>query len=179
MADQYSIQDQNQFPALLGHSGTANNAETRRIVVTDAGAVSVDLVSGDTINIGTINVGSVAITSGTITSVSNLAKGTITRLEGGTVSTSQIPLSGVPKATSLAVGTTATAIPTTPLASRKSVIMYNSGTAVIYLGGTAVTTSSGLPVGTADYSPSIDLGTAVIYGRCSTAGGTIRILEVS
>lgn len=162
MADQYAIQDQNQFPALLGHSGTSNTAETRRIVVTDAGAIN---VSGDTI--------------GTITSISNLAKGTITRVEGGTINTNLLPLSGVPKATSLAVGTTATAIPTTPLASRKSCIMYNSGTATIYLGGTEVTTSIGLPVGTADYSPSMDLGTTVIYGICSTAGGTVRILEIS
>lgn len=160
MADQYAIQDQNQFPALLGHSGTSNAAETRRIVVTEAGAISVDLVTGDTINIGTVNVGSVAIT-------------------GGTIDTNLLPLSGVPKVTSLAVGTTATAIPTTPLTGRKSCIMYNSGTATIYLGGTEVTASIGLPVGTADYSPSMDLGTTVIYGICSTAGGTIRVLEIS
>jgi len=62
---QYAIQDENQFPALLGHSGTTGTAEIRRIVVTDEGAVKVDLVSGDTINIGTINVGTVSV-SGTV-----------------------------------------------------------------------------------------------------------------
>lgn len=35
MADQYSIQDQNQFAALTAHSDTTNDAETRRVVATD------------------------------------------------------------------------------------------------------------------------------------------------
>lgn len=149
MADQYAIQDQNQFPALLGHSGTSNAAETRRIVVSDTGAVSIQ---------GTVGVSA---------------------LSGGTVDVDLLPLGGVVLTTSLAVGTTATAIPTAVLSSRKSCIVYNDGTATIYLGGSAVTTSSGLPVGTADYSPSFDLGTTILYGICSTAGGTARILEVS
>lgn len=33
MANQWTIQDDNQFPALIGHSGTAGTAETRRAVV--------------------------------------------------------------------------------------------------------------------------------------------------
>jgi hypothetical protein len=46
MSNQYAKQDQNKFPALLGHSGTADTAETRRIVVDDYGGVKV----GGTIN---------------------------------------------------------------------------------------------------------------------------------
>lgn len=42
MADQYSIQDPNDFPALLGHSGTANSAETRRIVAIDGSLLTID-----------------------------------------------------------------------------------------------------------------------------------------
>lgn len=41
MANQNAIQDDNQFPALIGHSGTAGTAETRRIVVNNLGAASV------------------------------------------------------------------------------------------------------------------------------------------
>ena len=75
MAKQDSIQDNNQFPAMLAHTGTSGTAETIRVVASDAGALRVDLVSGDSINIGTMTVGT----------IDNLTKGTITRLEGGSV----------------------------------------------------------------------------------------------
>jgi len=42
MAFQAAIQDQNRFPALIGHSGTAGTAETVRIVATSAGGLKVD-----------------------------------------------------------------------------------------------------------------------------------------
>ena len=54
MADQYAIQDQNRFPALTGHSGTANDATVRRVVVTDEGAVKVDLGTAISVSVGTI-----------------------------------------------------------------------------------------------------------------------------
>lgn len=41
MANQNAIQDDNQFPALIGHSGTAGTAETRRIVVDANGAINI------------------------------------------------------------------------------------------------------------------------------------------
>ena len=58
MAKQYASQDQNQFPALLGHSGTAGTAETVRITSTNGaldanitgGTVNVDVVVGDLVN---------------------------------------------------------------------------------------------------------------------------------
>lgn len=40
MAKQWSIQDQNQFPALIGHSGTAGTADTKRVVVDNLGAIT-------------------------------------------------------------------------------------------------------------------------------------------
>lgn len=40
MANQWAIQDQNQFPALIGHSGTAGTAETRRVVIDTSGAIT-------------------------------------------------------------------------------------------------------------------------------------------
>jgi hypothetical protein len=51
MANQYSIQDQNRFPALLVHSGTANTAETIRVVGQTDGAINV-YSSGGTLPTG-------------------------------------------------------------------------------------------------------------------------------
>ena len=146
-----AAQDANRFPALIGHSGTAGTAEIRRVVVTDAGAISVDIVSGESINIGTVEIGTVDVR----------------------------PLSGVVLSTTVGIGTTATTIPGTALTSRKSCILYNNGTTSVYLGGTGVTTTTGLLVGTADYSPSLDLGTTILYGIAGTVGGTVNILEIS
>jgi len=134
MADQHASQDGNQFPAMLGHSGTAGTAETRKVVVDDDGSFGI------------------------------------------------ASLHGVVKARAVAIGTVPTLIPGTasPLANRKAFIFYNSGTATVYIGGSTVAAgTSGFPVGTADYSPPIDLGQAALYGICSTAGGTISLLEVS
>ena len=39
--DQNARQDQNKFPALIAHSGTAGTAETIRVVATNEGAVTV------------------------------------------------------------------------------------------------------------------------------------------
>lgn len=61
MADQYAIQDQNNFPALLGHSGTAGTAETVRILS----------------NNGTLVTSSGNFTGGTIDEVTSIA-GTVT-----------------------------------------------------------------------------------------------------
>lgn len=92
MANQYAIQDQNAQFALIGHSGTAGTAETIRLVATDAGALSVDLVGGDTINIGTVNLGTITrvdkvgtLEAGTVTMALNT--GTITTIAAGTQNT--------------------------------------------------------------------------------------------
>lgn len=41
MANQNAIQDDNQFPALTGHTGTAGTAEIRRVVVNSKGGIDV------------------------------------------------------------------------------------------------------------------------------------------
>ena len=97
----------------------------------------------------------------------------------GTLSTAEVPLGGVVKTTSVAVGTTATALPGTALANRKSCFFYNAGTATVYYGGSGVTSTSGIPVVVGDSSRSIDLGTTVLYGIATTVGGTVNVLEVS
>jgi len=134
MADQPARQDPNQFPALVGHTGTAGTAETVRGVF---GA------------------------------------------DGGFYLTG---LHGVVLTTAIAVANgTATVLPGTLLANRKSFICFNAGTTKCWLGGTGVTASDtgGIPVGTQEYSPSIDMGTAIIYGIAAAAGGTITVFEIS
>lgn len=90
MAKQEAIQDNNQFPALIAHSGTAGTADTIRLVATAAGKLQVESAAEVTVGtiqrintIGTLEVGTVTI--GAVNSVGTLASGTITRLEGGTV----------------------------------------------------------------------------------------------
>lgn len=135
MADQPAIQDPNRFPALIAHSGTADTADTQRVV---AGA------------------------------------------DGGIYITG---LHGVALTTGVAVGTASggTALPPTTLANRKSMIFYNSGTAKVWFGGTEVGTvdTAGMPLGTTEWSPAFDFGTAVMYARAGIAGGTVTVLEVS
>lgn len=159
MSNQDAIQDENKVYALIAHSGTADTAETRRVVTDTSGNLMVNIAAGETINVGTLTLGTIDI------------------LKLGTVAV--VPLGGAVLSSSVAVGSTATAIPTTPLTSRKSLILYNSGTSRISLGGIGVTTTTGLPLGTADYSPSIDLGTTVLYGIADTAGGTVIAMEAS
>lgn len=178
MANQTSYQDENQNPTIIGVSGTAGTAEVRRVVVTDEGAIKVDLVSGDTINIGTVSVGTVSLSGTSPVSIigGTINLGTVT----GTVDIK--PLNGAVLTTAVGVANgTATAIPTTTLTNRKTLICYNAGTVSVWLGGTSVTASNvgGIPVGTAEYSPSFDIGTAVLYGISASAGGTITIFEAS
>lgn len=65
MANDYSIQDPNQFPALIAHSGTTNAAETRRVTATN-GALDVNIAGGSvTLTTGDIEIGAVEIKDGT------------------------------------------------------------------------------------------------------------------
>jgi len=75
MADMNARQDQNQFPALIAHTGTAGTAETVRVVADSAGNLMVNLAAGEEINIGTLTLGTI-----------NLVKaGTISKVEGGSI----------------------------------------------------------------------------------------------
>lgn len=49
MADQNSRQDENQYNALLAHTGTAGTAETVRVVANSSGALNAN-VTGGTVN---------------------------------------------------------------------------------------------------------------------------------
>jgi hypothetical protein len=100
-------------------------------------------------------------------------------LDGGMTVTG---LHGVPLVTAVTIANgTATALPAITLSRRKAWIAYNSGTTSVWIGGAGITASNtgGIPVGTSDFSPAIDLGTAVIYGIAASNGGTLTVLEVS
>jgi hypothetical protein len=110
MANQDSVQDENQIQALILHTGTAATAETMKWAGS-AGAAYVDLIGTEpvvvqigTMTVGTLDLlkagtitkleqGSVQVTAGTMTAgtVDLLKAGTITRVEGGTLTVGNLP----------------------------------------------------------------------------------------
>ena len=149
--------DVDGYPTLTALSGTAGTADT-------TGTAEIFALGGNPTTGGLyvhdINAGSGTILAGTI---------------------DILPLSGAVLTTAVAVANgTATALPTTILTNRKSFIAYNNGTTPLYLGGTGITrASNAILVGTGDFSPAVDLGTASIYGVGTSAGGTMIVMEVS
>ena len=194
MSNLDAVQDKNQVFGLLAHTGTSGTAETIRVVADADGNLGVNVITGEIVaSLGTVKVleagtqqllgtvnylGTVGTIVGTLANVGTVnSLGTITTITAGTIDIK--PLGGVVLSGTVGIGTTATAIPASALASRKSLIVYNSGTSRVALGGSGVGTATGLPLGTADYSPSLDLGTTILYGIADTAGGTAIVLEVS
>lgn len=75
------------------------------------------------------------------------------------------------------VATTATAIPSTALVGRTTIVIKNTGAATIYLGSSTVTTSNGFPLA-ANAVIELDLDEVVpIYGIVAASTETVRILE--
>lgn len=82
-------------------------------------------------------------------------------------------------AQNVTVGVTATAVPTTILTGRRSLMIYNNGTVPIYIGSSTVTTTSGLPV-VVGQALSMDAGPGLlVYAISGTAGQNVRVLEVA
>lgn len=80
--------------------------------------------------------------------------------------------------TAVSVATTATALPTTPLANRKTAQIQNLSNQTLYLGGSGVTTANGLQI-PAGETESIDLGTVVLYGIVATSTANVIVMEIS
>ena len=174
---------------------TAGTIGAGTINVMKVGTITAGTINAGTITAGTIDLlktGTIAeVTSvsnlaggtvGVVSSVTNLAGGTLGILTNGTVATNILPLGGVVLTTAVTLGTAAggSALPASALSGRKSMICYNVGTLTCYIGGTGVSTTAGIPIGTAEYSPAIDLGTTILYGISSaTAGATLVVMEVS
>lgn len=90
------------------------------------------------------------------------------------------PLQGYAKSTAITVGTSATALPSTPLGYRKSLVAYNnSSTVTLYVGGSDVTTANGIPVPPLSYSPSFDAGGKLIVYGVTSSTADVRVLEMS
>jgi len=82
-------------------------------------------------------------------------------------------------ATAVSVGTTATALPTTALSNRESILIVNNCSATEYIGGSGVTTSSGIPLAAGDHlskdaGPSVAFFAIVATGTCDT-----RVVEAA
>ncbi len=80
------------------------------------------------------------------------------------------------------VANTATALPTTSLASRKTLRIQNSGAASFWVGSTTVTTSgatAGIEIPKASFV-ELEVGPAVtVYGRTASGTGNANILETA
>ena len=89
MSDQQARQDENQFPALIAHSGTAGTSETIRLVADSSGNLGVNLVGTEPIELvaGTIN---------RVSTVGTLELGTVVgaTASGGTPTTNPVLISG-------------------------------------------------------------------------------------
>ena len=90
------------------------------------------------------------------------------------------PLTISIKSTNISVAGAVVKLPTTALAGRESIAIYNDTavTVTLYIGGSNVTTTNGYPLTSACPSIAIDMDSSVdIYGI--TTGGTadVRILE--
>ena len=103
-------------------------------------------------------------------------------VDSSVVSTRQVdvvPLHGTVRATAVTVGTTATALPATPLSGRYAVSIVNNSTSTVYLGGSDVTAASGYALYKYD-SMDIDLDDeTIIYAIVSAGTADVRVLEVS
>jgi len=83
------------------------------------------------------------------------------------------------KTQAVTVGNTATALPTTPLANRKSIaVRNNSGTVTIYVGGSDVTTANGYPVLPYEGLPFNMSSGALLYGITASGTADVRVLEI-
>lgn len=80
-------------------------------------------------------------------------------------------------ATSLTINGTAAAIPSSALAGRMTLIIFNNGTESLYLGGSGVTTNNGLPID-AGSSFTIDVNDSIdIYGISNGTNLDVRAFE--
>lgn len=84
------------------------------------------------------------------------------------------------KSSSVTVGTSAAALPSSALSGRKSMIIQNLGAADIYIGASGVAVGDGFKVAAGASSPSFAFSSSVtVYGISGSAGNDVRVLEAS
>jgi len=181
MANQFAKQDQNQFPALIAHTGTAGTAETVRLTSSD-GALNVDLVGTEpvVVQIGTVSVG----TLNTLGTVSKLESGSIAVVAGTIASVGTVPGIGtISDIKKVHTAGTVMALPDLPggTVDKVSDAVVTSGSIVV-TAGTVVTAMGDLTGGTIDKVTEITGGSIVVTaGTVETTigditGGTIDLL---
>lgn len=121
------------------------------------------------LNVGGNLVGAVGMAS----APTGTETGLVVRVAGGVNTAGKVVGSAL--ATAVTVATSAVALPASALANRKSLCVYNNGSAQVFLGGSAVTTSSGLPLG-AGASYCDDVGSSTLYA-ISAGSVNVRVLE--
>lgn len=96
--------------------------------------------------------------------------------DGGAVSVLESPRTIAPVVAATSCGTGATALPATVATGRRSLQVYNAGSATLYIGPAGVTTATGMPLPAGAYW-SADVAAVPYY--CIVAAGTVsaRSLE--
>jgi hypothetical protein len=83
--------------------------------------------------------------------------------------------------TAVSVSSSATALPTTPIAGRTSICLFNNGAATVFIGPSGVTTSNGFPLapGAAfcDDANTRSGAAQAYYGIVATGTAEVRVLE--
>lgn len=81
------------------------------------------------------------------------------------------------KNTAITVGTTPTALPSSNLAGRMSIVIYNNGSATVYIGNSTVSTSNGYPIAAGGQLFISIEEEVTIYCVVASATADVRILE--
>lgn len=83
------------------------------------------------------------------------------------------------KQSSTTIGTSATALPASPLSKRRSMFIFNNSTSgqILYIGNSSVTTSDGFPIYPRGNMQINIEDSVVIYGIASASGAIILCLE--
>lgn len=95
-----------------------------------------------------------------------------------TVATSPGGYAGTVLTTAVSVTTTATVLPASSLANRKTVMLQNQSNQTVFVGGSGVTTANGVAVNAND-TTSIDLGAALVYGIVASGTANVIVMEIS
>lgn len=168
MSNQNALQDDDKFPALIAHSGTAGTSITQRVVADADGNLMVNIAAGEEINIGTLSLGTIDM----------LTAGTVTKLEGGSIAVTAgtgIVTNGSIVVTNGTIGAGTMAVSAGTITSG-SIVMTNgtigAGSIVVTAGtittGSIVVTSGTIAVGTVNVNYLDTGGTA--HGFINNAG---------
>ena len=89
-----------------------------------------------------------------------------------------VALKGSIVSTAVTVGNTATKIPTTPLAGRRTLVIYHNGTNDVFLGPSGVTIANGLVLD-ATNTISLDVSDGIdVYGIVAAGTEAVRCMEI-